>query len=188
MSTRLHSPVHGEPDRRGETVLSDSTDTLLACLQLVALGHGRPLSRDAAVAGLPLVNGRLCPSLFARAAQRAGLSSRIAALPLKNMSSAVAPFIALLKDDAAVVVLAVDAEQDSVRLRDPATAGEIEWSMAQFAERYRAMSIMVRADFRFDERTPQVGPARSRHWFWDAMRDNWPLYRDALSAAALINA
>lgn len=188
MSARLKTPVHGEPGGRGETVLSASTDTLLECLQLVALGHGRPLSRDAAIAGLPLVDGRLCPSLFARAAQRAGLASRVVALPAQDLPSGDAPFIALLNSDAAVVVLAVDAALGSVRLRDPAgPAGEIEWPLDVFAERYGGTAILLRAEFRFDERTPQVGPPRQRHWFWGVMRDNWPLYRDALFAAALIN-
>ena len=52
-------------------------DPLLACLVELTHLHGRPSTRAALSAGLPLENGCLTPSLFARAAARAGLSSKI---------------------------------------------------------------------------------------------------------------
>ena len=57
-------------------------DELLACLILLARAHGATLTPDAALAGLPTENGRLSPSLFDRAARRAGLSSRTVRQPI----------------------------------------------------------------------------------------------------------
>ncbi|MFA5941431.1 MAG: type I secretion system permease/ATPase [Sinimarinibacterium sp.] len=167
---------------------SNSLDTLLECLLLVALGHGRPLSRDAALHGLPLVNGRLSPSLLPRAAERAGLSTHVLRSSLSSLDARLMPLIALLKDDTAAVVLAVDSGQGRVRVREPGRGGaEADLSLAEFEERFRGIVILARPEFRFDARAPAVGPHRGRHWFWSVMRDNWPLYRDALFAAFLIN-
>lgn len=167
---------------------SNSTDTLLECLLLVALGHGRPLSRDAALHGLPLIGGRLSPSLLSRAAERADLSTRIQRASLRELSAELMPLIALMKDDTAAVVLEVDPAHGRIRVRDPARGGaETELPLEQFEERHRGIVILLRPEFRFDARAPAVGPQRGRHWFWSVMRDNWPLYRDALFAAFLIN-
>lgn len=164
------------------------TDSLLECLLLVALGHGRPLSRDAALAGLPVVDGRLTPALFERAAERAGLSVKHVEARLSDLQEDVMPLVALLSDDTAAVVLAIDRQAGLVRLREPALGGaEVEVMLDSFQSRCSGKLILLRADFRFDARTPEVGKHRHRHWFWGVMQDNWPLYRDALSAAALIN-
>jgi len=163
-------------------------DSLLECLLLVALGHGRPISRDAALAGLPLVDGRLTPALFERAAQRAGLSVKLVQSRLAELDSAATPLIALLADNSAAVVLDIDRGRGLVRVREPAKGGaETELPLATFEAGCTGSLILLRADFRFDARAPEVGSHRHRHWFWGVMQDNLPLYRDALSAAALIN-
>ncbi|MBS1144856.1 MAG: transporter, transrane region:ABC transporter related protein [Proteobacteria bacterium] len=53
--------------------------------------------------------------------------------------------------------------------------------------RYAGIAIFARPHFRFDSRTPQVGDIRLRHWFWGALADQMPVYRDVLVAALLIN-
>ena len=165
-----------------------ASDTLLECLLLVALGHGRPLSHDGALAGLPVVDGRLTPALFSRAAERAGLSTRFVACTIDKLEDGVFPVIALLKDNSAVVVLSRDAPNNTLRLRDPALGGaEQELRLEDFEARFTGSMILSRPDFRFDARAPKVRPRAHRHWFWGVMRDNWLLYRDALGAAALIN-
>ncbi|MDR0776487.1 MAG: type I secretion system permease/ATPase, partial [Azonexus sp.] len=57
-------------------------DPLLDCLVELSRIHGRPSTRAALVAGLPLEKGILSPSLFARAASRAGLAAKLARRPL----------------------------------------------------------------------------------------------------------
>ncbi|MEW6167710.1 MAG: type I secretion system permease/ATPase [Pseudomonadota bacterium] len=167
---------------------SEFRDTLLECLLLVALGHGRPLGRDAALYGLPLAGDRLTPSLLPRAAERAGLSTRIARVPLARLHAELLPAIALMADDTAAVVLSIDNAGGVVRVREPARGGaEVELSLSAFESRYSGTAILLRPEFRFDARVPEVGAKRGRHWFWSVMRDNWPLYRDALYAAFLIN-
>ncbi|MGQ0699576.1 MAG: type I secretion system permease/ATPase [Panacagrimonas sp.] len=163
-------------------------DTLLECLLVVALGHGRPLSRDAALAGLPLVDGRLTPALLPRAAERAGISVRFVQSRLDKLDDESLPLIALLKDDTAAVVLEIDRQRGLVRLRDPGQGGaESELALDAFETRGSGSLVLLRPEFRFDARAPEVGQQAHRHWFWGVMRDNWLLYRDALLAAVLIN-
>jgi ATP-binding cassette subfamily C protein LapB len=168
---------------------SDRTvDTLLESLLLIALGHGRPLSRDAVLAGLPLIDGRLSPSLLPRAAERGKLSVRFAKSSLSALEGDVFPLIALLRDEHAVVVTGLDRVRGLVTLRDPAQGNaEFEWSLQEFDARASGDVILVRPDFVFDARAPEVGKHKHRHWFWSVIRDNRSLYRDALGAAALIN-
>lgn len=165
-----------------------SVDTLLESLLLVALGHGRPLSRDAVLAGLPLVDGRLTPSLLPRAAERGRLSVRFVQSSLSALKGDVFPLIVLLRDEHAVVVTAVDRAGGLVRLRDPAQGNaELVQNLQEFESRASGDLILIRPDFVFDARAPEVGKHKHRHWFWSVIRDNRSLYRDALGAAALIN-
>lgn len=101
-------------------------DPLLACLVELTRLHGRPSTRAALTAGLPLENGSLTPSLFARAAARAGLSSRILRRGLESIDDIVLPAVLLLKGDQACVLLGWDESREAAHLLFPETGqGEI---------------------------------------------------------------
>ena len=163
-------------------------DPLLACLVELTRLHGRPSTRAALTAGLPLENGSLTPSLFARAAARAGLSSRILRRALPDIDDVVLPAILLLKGDQACVLLGWNETRDTARLLFPETGqGEITLSREALAERYLGIAIFSRPRFSFDARTPEVGKVAQRHWFWGALLEQGALYRDVIWAALLIN-
>ena len=71
-------------------------DPLLACLTVLTKLLRKPHSPDSMVAGLPLVDNRLSPELFSRAAERAGLSSKVIKRPLRKISPLVLPAVLLL--------------------------------------------------------------------------------------------
>jgi len=58
---------------------------------------------------------------------------------------------------------------------------------SELLARYAGIAIFARPHFRFDRRTPQVGHVKLRHWFWGALAEQLPVYRDVLAAALLIN-
>src|SRR5262249_30678297 len=73
-SVNLKMPVNGqasEPDSSDSN--DDVRDHLADALIYLAAYHGRAISQQALIAGLPTVNGRLSASLVERAGQRAGL-------------------------------------------------------------------------------------------------------------------
>ena len=163
-------------------------DPLLDCLVELSRIHGRPATRAALTAGLPLEKGALTPSLFARAASRAGLSARVVRRPLERIDAALLPAVLLLSGDEACVLLGWDEARTTARLLFPDTAqGTVLLSRDDLLARYAGVAIFARPHFRFDQRTPEVGAIRLRHWFWGALAEQWPVYRDVLAAALLIN-
>ena len=163
-------------------------DPLLGCLVELTRLHGRPSTRAALSAGLPLEGGCLTPSLFARAAARAGLSSRIVRRKLEDVDSVLLPVILLLKGDQACVLIGWNADANEARLLFPETGqGEVVLSRSELAGRYMGIALFARPRFAFDARTPEVGKVAQRHWFWGALLEQAPLYRDVIGAALLIN-
>jgi len=162
-------------------------DPLLDCLVELTRIHGRPSTRAALVAGLPLENGKLTPSLFARAASRSGLSAKVLRRSLDKIDAVLLPAVLLTAGDEACVLLGWDESGENARLLFPeAGQGSVSLSRAELEHRYIGIAIFARPHFRFDKRTPQVGDVKLRHWFWGALADQWPVYRDVLAAALLI--
>ncbi len=163
-------------------------DTLLESLLIVVRAHGGTLTREAAVNGLPLVDSRLTPSLFQRAAQRAGFASNVVQKPLDKLNPALFPAVLLLKGDEACVLLGwADAGQSARVVFPELGESEVALPAAELAERYLGSALLARPKFRFDARSPEVGRVRHRHWFWGTLAENAALYRDVLLAAFLIN-
>lgn len=161
---------------------------MLECLLVLVNAHGRTLSHQAAIDGLPLINNRLTPALFRRAAKRAGLASNVVRKSLDQLNPALFPAVLLLKGDEACVLLGWQDEGKTARLIFP-DLGEAEATLPreELEARYAGHTILARPEFRFDARTPQVGHVKNRHWFWGTLGDNARLYRDVLVAAFMIN-
>ncbi|MDO9220520.1 MAG: cysteine peptidase family C39 domain-containing protein, partial [Thiobacillus sp.] len=167
---------------------TDTPDTLLECLLLVVQAHGGTLSRQAAIDGLPLVNHRLTPSLFRRAAKRAGFTSTAVRKPLESLNTALFPAILLLENEEACVLLGWQDDGQTARVIFPELEkAETVLSREDLTSRYTGHTILARPEFRFDARTPEVGRVKHRHWFWGTLAENTPLYRDVLLAAFMIN-
>ncbi len=176
------------PDTAPQKPAATGPDTLLECLLIVVRAHGGTLSREAAVNGLPLVDNRLTPALFRRAAKRAGFASNVVKQPLDALNPALFPAILLLGDDSACVLAGWSADGREARVIFP-ELGEAETTLPRetLAARYAGHAILARPEFRFDARTPEVGRVKHRHWFWGTLAENAPLYRDVLLAAFMIN-
>ena len=162
-------------------------DPLLTCLQVVASHYGRSISRESALAGLPLMDQRLTPSLFQRAAKRATLASRLIQSSLDQLDSAMLPVILLLKEEQACVLLSL--QEDSATLIYPDVPdGVVELSLEMLQEAFVGSVIHIRPEFLFDERaTAPMNADLSHHWFWQALTQNKAIYRDILIASVLIN-
>jgi ATP-binding cassette subfamily C protein LapB len=178
----------GESSAHAERVAAGGADTLLDCLLVVARAHGRALTPDAVLAGLPLERGRLTPALFERAARRAGLASRIVRQPLARIEPALLPAVLLLAEGKACVLMAVDTEAGSCELVFP-ELGEsaVVLPLAEIDARHGGVVLYARPRHRFDARTPEVRGSRVGHWFWSVIAENRRLYRDVLLAALVVN-
>jgi ATP-binding cassette subfamily C protein LapB len=186
MSQQANIPAGGGVSGLRADVLHH--DPLLDCLVELARIHARPNTRAALIAGLPLEKGTLTPSLFARAASRAGLSAKVARRSLDRIDALLLPAVLLLDGEEACVLLGWDESGTTARVLFPETGqGSVQVPRDALDERYTGIAIFCRPHFRFDQRTPQVGEVKLRHWFWGTLAEQWPVYRDVLGAALMIN-
>jgi hypothetical protein len=89
---------------------SEVTDPFSDSLLYLAAHHGRALSREALLAGLPISDNRLSVALFSRAAQRAGLEVEPVKRKLSKISSLVLPVVLIMRDGSTRIMIASDTE------------------------------------------------------------------------------
>jgi ATP-binding cassette subfamily C protein LapB len=164
-------------------------DPLLDCLMLLAKLHGRSASRAGLTAGLPLVHNRLTVELFSRAAERAGLSSRIVKRPLDRITKLQLPAVVLLHNREACIIAELSPEGDNLRILLPETgAGEKNMTRESLEKLYAGYAIFVRPKFRFEKGAhKELLQDSSKNWFWGTIFSSWRIYRDVLLASLLIN-
>jgi ATP-binding cassette, subfamily C, bacterial LapB len=170
------------------TTAAAEQDELLTCLLLLARGHGETLTRDGALAGLPTEQGRLTPSLFERAAKRAGLSSRVVTQPLTQLKTELFPVVLLLENAGACLLLARSEDNKTVRVVFPELGdAPVDMTVEKLDALYTGRAIYARPKLQFDARSPALKTSRQGHWFWSVIGENRALYRDVLLAAFMTN-
>lgn len=164
-------------------------DPLLNCLVVLTKLWNKPFSPDALVAGLPLVDNRLTPELFLRAAWRGGLSAKIVNRKLETISDLVLPAVLLLNDKQACILVSRNAD-GSLRIIQPETGvGTMDMPVEQLAALYSGFAIYAKPAFRFEDRITRNNVlSRGNKWFWDVLLESWPIYADVIVASLLINA
>lgn len=163
-------------------------DELLSCLLILARSHGETITRDAALAGLPVEQGKLTPVLFERAARRAGLTSRVVRQPLAALKAELFPVVLLLQGNHACLLVGRSADGQTLQIVHPELGdAPLPLPLAQVEHSYSGRAIYARPRLRFDARSPEVRTGRHGHWFWSVMAENRALYRDVLLAALLTN-
>lgn len=171
--------------------MAELKDPLLECLLVLGSHYGQVTSRAALVAGLPLEQQKLNPSLFVRAASRLGLTSKIYKRSLENINRALLPAVILLSNDNACILVDIEPGGAAKVIYPELGEAAVDTTVAKLDEQYMGQVIFARPRFRFDQRTQstkqdQVKP-RYKHWFWKRFNACLPLYRDILIAAFFIN-
>ncbi|MBB1077331.1 type I secretion system permease/ATPase [Rhodoferax sp. 4810] len=162
-------------------------DPLLQCVVAMARIFGTTTTPEALSAGLPLENNLITPALLPRAAARAKMTAKLARRSLADLRPGLLPVILLLKDQQACILLEwLPGDQARVRFSEHGESAEV-LSKDELEAHYAGVVFFVRPVFNFDQRAPDTGQIKSRHWFWGVVFQNWRLYRDSLIAAALIN-
>lgn len=163
-------------------------DPLLGCLMILTRMEHNPFSPESLIAGLPLVDNKLTPELFIRAAERAGLSAQIMTRTLEEISSLVLPCILLLRDRQACVLVENNPNTRQVKIvQSESKEGEVALTYDELNELYTGYAIFTRPAFRFDKRTDEGFKERPKYWFWSILGKTWPLYSEVLVASFFIN-
>ena len=138
-------------------------------------------------AGLPLVGPRITPSLFIRAAARAGLVARAVRKSLHSLEPVDLPVVVILDDDrACVVIQRVAGRSDAFVVMLPDAGGGVqEMNAAELGARYAGHLLVARPAYHFEQEDERE--AAPRHWFWGVVAQNTATYAQVVVAAALIN-
>lgn len=167
---------------------SRSDDTLFGCLSFVARVHGRDVNRASVLSGLPLLNGKLTPSTFTRAAERLRLASKFVHKNIQDVNPALLPVICLLGGDKACVVTAIDHSTEVVEVVYPeAVESSVQISFTEFQQEASGQLIYCRPEYEFDKRASELVQSSKAHWFWGEIKENRRLYHHVLIAAFFIN-
>ncbi|TFH93283.1 type I secretion system permease/ATPase [Vibrio ouci] len=163
-------------------------DPLLNSLIYVSRYYGLANSPEALINGLPLSDGKLTPFLFPRAAERAGLVAKENRSSLLEISQLVLPVVLILKNGEACVLNSINEEKTEAEI----VTGEsglvpISLSIEELNQLYIGRYFLVKKQFRYDERSPEVLKTREGHWFWGTIWQSKRIYRDVLIASILIN-
>ncbi|MDX1737701.1 MAG: type I secretion system permease/ATPase, partial [Alphaproteobacteria bacterium] len=193
-----------QPDRRAEMregrdrragprwIIKPNTgqndDPLLGCLTILCAMLDRPISANALTAGLPLEDeGHLTPDLFVRAAERAGISSRMQKTKLDTISRLALPCVVLLKEQRAAVLTKISENGKVTILLPEMGAGAQEVPFEELKSVYIGYAIFARPEFQFDARAKEDRIEESKNWFWGNIFASWRLYLEVMLAAVLIN-
>jgi ATP-binding cassette subfamily C protein LapB len=164
-------------------------DPLLDCLLLLARLEGSTASRTSLKSGLPLVNNRLTVELFPRAANRAGLSTRVLRKPINALTNLELPAVLLLESGEACVAVSVNAEEKSVKVLLPESGmGEQSFGVDELNKSYTGYAIFARPRFHPEQTTlGEMETLPDSNWFWGTIAASWRIYRDAFVASLMIN-
>ncbi len=163
-------------------------DPLLGCLVVLTRLEHNPFSPETLIAGLPLLDNKLTPELFIRAAARAGLSAQIVKRSLEDISPLVLPAVLLLHRRQACILVSKNDEKGIATIIQPESGeGEITVSLKELSQQYSGYTIFTRPTFHFDKRTDEGFKEPPKSWFWGVIKTTWPLYSEVLVASFFIN-
>ena len=161
-------------------------DPLLDCLVQLSACLERPCSAPSLIAGLPLVQDRLTPSLAVRALERAGFSAGVAKRPLNQISEPLLPCLLFLKDQKVCLLLALEGSEALISLPE-APGGEMRVARSALEADLNGYVLFAKPLRSTPERAPKSRPIAARNWFWGAIADAWPVYAEVALAALMIN-
>jgi ATP-binding cassette, subfamily C, bacterial LapB len=163
-------------------------DPLLGCLVILTRIEHNPFAPETLIASLPLVDNKLTPELFIRAAERAGLSAQLVTRKLAEISPLVLPAVLLLKNKQACVLVDINQKKGFAKIIQPESGeGETTVLLSELERQYIGYSIYTRPSYRFDLRTDEGFKERPKSWFWGVIAKTWPLYTEVLAASFFIN-
>src|SRR6476620_3872169 len=120
-------------------------DPLADALPFLSAHHGRAISREALMAGLPVLDGRLPPPLFERAAAKAGLEGKAVRRKLAEIPALVLPAVLSMRDGSTRILLAIDLDTKMATVIDPSSRTRPQSrAMRELNAEYLGFAFLVR--------------------------------------------
>ncbi len=174
-----------------------TNDPLLDCLVTFTALYHEPHSAESLVDGLPTEEGYGFAKLystdeessnFSRAAQRAGLISKVVAKELDEISNLMLPCIITLKNNSACILESIDEEHQKAKVIYPDLPDSEEWiSLERLKENYLGFAFLLKKKYSYDNLDTQNIEDSKEHWFWSTLKHSKTIYRNVLLASIVIN-
>jgi ATP-binding cassette subfamily C protein LapB len=163
-------------------------DALTDSLLYLAAHHGRAVSREALLGGLPITDGRLRVALYDRAARRAGLEAEAVKRTISEIPALVLPAVMVLHDGSTLILLAIDHQARSAKVVDPSTNAPPQIrTFDSLNSDHMGYVFFVRPTATADARAVAAGNMPTDHWFWSVVLRYWSNYSHVAIAAFVIN-
>ncbi|MEX0591690.1 MAG: ABC transporter transmembrane domain-containing protein, partial [Xanthobacteraceae bacterium] len=162
------------------------TDPLADALVYLAARHGRALSREALLGGLPVADGRLNIKLFPRAALRAGLEAEAVKRDLSDIPALVLPAVLVMKDGSTRILVEIDRATKKAKVINPSSRTGADPKPGPEPE-YSGYAFLVRPVAEADARAVAAGDLPRTHWFWSVVAKFGQNYSHVAIAALVVN-
>lgn len=163
-------------------------DYLAEALLYLAAHHGRAISRQALIAGLPTTDGRLTAALVERAGQRAGLEVKPIERAITEIPALVLPAILVMKNRPPLILVGLNDPEGSATVIDTTRPGQRELcKIAELTSTYSGYTFLVKPMTSGDARIVAAGDVPQAHWFWSVVRKFGSNYGHVALAAFLVN-
>jgi ATP-binding cassette subfamily C protein LapB len=163
------------------------TDPLADSLLFLAAHHGRALSREALLAGLPITDAKLTVGLYDRAARRAGLETEAVRRAISEIPALVLPAVLVMRDGTARILLENAGLARDAKVVNPSIPAASPAPLGAEEANYLGYAFLVRPSVASDARTMAAGDLPKPHWFWSVVTHFWPNYGHIAIAAFIIN-
>ena len=173
-----------EPATRPTAVADPLADSLL----YLAAHHGRALTRDALLSGLPIPDRKLTVALYERAAARAGLEIEVVKRKITDIPSLVLPTVIIMRDGSTRILHEVNRDPRLSKVVNPSTSTDAKpVALGAEAADYIGYAFLVRPTMIASGHSAEAGDAPRPHWFWSVVKRFWPNYMHVATAALLVN-
>ncbi len=164
-------------------------DPLLNALSFFGKFHSRPVNSLGAVQGLPLVEGKLTPELFCRAAAQCGFESKLVKRSLGELHGATLPVLLILNSNDSVIL--TKKENGSGAMAEVVVLstgnGSEQLPLVTLEESYSGMAILVKPEYQFENRSDFNSKTVGRHWFWSTLWSFKSFYARVGLATLMVN-
>lgn len=173
-----------EPTERAAAASDPLADSLL----YLAAHHGRALSREALLAGLPITDGRLTVALYERAAARARLEIEVVKRAITDIPALVLPAVIIMRDGSTRILHEVNRDPRLTKVVDPSSSTNGKpTALGSEAADYIGYAFLIRPTVVADAHVAAAGDVPRQHWFWSVVTRFWPNYMHVATAALLVN-
>jgi ATP-binding cassette subfamily C protein LapB len=163
-------------------------DYLADALIYLAAHHGRAISHQALIAGLPTTDGKLTAALVERAGLRAGLEIEPVQRAVADIPALVLPALLIMKNRPPFILVGINGLEGTATVVDTTRPDTREvCKISELTVNYSGYTFLVRPTSTVDARTVAAGDLPRTHWFWSVVRKFGSNYWHVALAAFLVN-